>query len=313
LSIFATYGRKNSGLKYNKRIIIMVSIGSSELILNSDGSIYHLHLSPGELAHDIIVVGDPGRVPVISAYFDRIELKRQNREIFTHTGYIGKKRLSVLSTGMGTDNIDIVLNEIDALFNVDLQKRVPKKEHTPLNIIRLGTSGALQTDIKVDSMVASTHGIGLDGMLYYYRDAPTVIDTELTKAFVDQTSWNHEFPRPYVVAASEHLLKIIAHDFVRGITATAPGFYGPQGRVLRLPAKHTDLNLALTNFNASGKRIINFEMETSALYGLGRLLGHQTLTVCAIIANRITQTYSKDYQVTIKKLIETLLERMERL
>ncbi|HAH59953.1 MAG: nucleoside phosphorylase [Lentimicrobiaceae bacterium] len=291
----------------------MISIGTSELILNSDGSIYHLHLKPGELANDIIVVGDPGRVPVISAYFDSIEIKRQNREIFTHTGYIGKKRISVLSTGMGTDNIDIVLNEIDALFNIDLQKRLPKEEHTSLNIIRLGTSGSLQADIEADSMVASTHGIGLDGMLYYYRDAPSVIDAELTKAFVDQTSWNHEFPRPYVVAASEELLNMIAPGFALGMTATAPGFYGPQGRTLRLPARHSDLNLALTNFNASGKRIINFEMETSALYGLGKLLGHQTLTICAIIANRITQTYSKDYQITIKKLIETLLERMERL
>lgn len=291
----------------------MVSIGASELILNPDGSIYHLNLSPGELARDIIVVGDPGRVPVISAYFDSIEVKRQNREIFTHTGYLGKKRLSVLSTGMGTDNIDIVLNEIDALFNIDLQSRTAKKEHTPLNIIRLGTSGALQADIQVDGIVASTHGIGLDGMLYYYQDAPAVIDVELTRAFMDQTSWNNKFPHPYAVAASEKLLNTIAHDFIQGITATAPGFYGPQGRVLRLPARHADLNLALTNFKASGKRIINFEMETSALYGLGRLLGHETLTVCAIIANRITQTYSKDYKLTIKKLIETLLERMERL
>ncbi|GAB1405850.1 nucleoside phosphorylase [Lentimicrobium sp.] len=291
----------------------MVSIGSSELILNPDGSIFHLHLSPGELARDIIVVGDPGRVPVISAYFDSIELKRQNREIVTHTGSIGNKRISVLSTGMGTDNIDIVLNEIDAIFNIDLQSRTPKQQHTPLNIIRLGTSGALQEDIEVDSMVASTHGIGLDGMLYYYRDAGTVIDPQLTDAFIEQTSWNNQFPRPYVVAASERLLGLIAHDFKQGLTATAPGFYGPQGRVLRLPPRHSDLNQALTNFNADGKRIINFEMETSALYGLGKLLGHQTLTVCAIIANRISQTYSKDYKKTIVKLIETLLQRMESL
>lgn len=291
----------------------MVGIGDSELILNPDGSIYHLHLSPGELARDIIVVGDPGRVPTLSAFFDRIELKRQNREMVTHTGYIGKKRISVLSTGMGTDNIDIVLNELDALFNIDLDQRKPKDRHTSLNIIRLGTSGALQADIVVDSMVASTHGIGLDGMLHYYKDAPSVIDAELTKAFVSQTEWPDEFPRPYAVASSPGFLTTIAGDFKQGMTATAPGFYGPQGRVLRLQARHADLNQALTNFNFDGRRIINFEMETSALYGLGRLLGHETLTVCAIIANRVTQTYSKDYQATIKKLIEILLERMERL
>lgn len=288
----------------------MSRIAESELVLNPDGSIYHLKLNPNELAHDIILVGDPGRVPTISRHFDRIEVKRQNREIFTHTGYIGNKRLTVLSTGMGTDNIDIVINELDALVNIDLSLREAKPEHTKLNIIRLGTSGALQADIPVDSTVISTHGIGIDGMLYYYKDLRNIYDKAMTEAFIDQCQWDNNFPTPYAVAASDKLLGLFAAEHLSGITATAPGFYGPQGRKLRLDTAHPDLNQAIANFSFEGKRIVNFEMETSALYGLGKLLGHDTLTICAIIANRVTKTYSKDYHSTVEKLIISVLDKL---
>jgi uridine phosphorylase len=287
-----------------------MSIAESELVLNNDGSIYHLKLHPEEIARDIIVVGDPGRVPSISAYFDRIEVQRQNREIVTHTGYIGSKRLTVLSTGMGTDNIDIVLNELDALVNIDLKNRTILSNHTSLNIIRLGTSGALQPDIPVDSTVMSTHGIGIDGMLYYYSNLKDVYDREMTDAFIQQSNWDANFPRPYAVAASEKLLNLFSSGHLSGITATAPGFYGPQGRKLRLETTHPDLNEAISGFRYNGQRIVNFEMETSALYGLGKMLGHETLTICAIIANRVIKKYSSDYKITVKKLIEQVLEKL---
>ena len=288
----------------------MTRIGESELIINPDGSVYHLKLKPEELAGDIIVVGDPGRVATVSARFDRIEVMRQNREIVTHTGYIGQKRLTVLSTGMGTDNIDIVLNELDALVNIDLTKRTIKPQHTSLNIIRLGTSGALQAGVPVDSVVASTHGIGLDGMLYYYKDLARVADRTITEAFIEQTAWPDVFPRPYAVEASARLLETIGAGFIHGMTTTAPGFYGPQGRVLRLETTHPDLNSAIAGFDFNGRKVLNFEMETSALYGLGRMLGHHTLTVCAIVANRVEKTYSKDYHPVIEALIATVLERL---
>ncbi len=288
----------------------MTRIAESELVLNPDGSIYHLKLHPEELAHDIIIVGDPGRVPTITRHFDRIEVQRQNREICTHTGYIGNKRLTVLSTGMGTDNIDIVINEIDALVNIDLAKREVKQEHTKLNIIRLGTSGALQADIPVDSTVISTHGIGIDGMLYYYKDLKRIYDKAMTEAFINQCQWDNNFPTPYAVSASDKLLRLFAAEHLSGITATAPGFYGPQGRKLRLDTTHPDLNQAIADFSFEGKRIVNFEMETSALYGLGKLLGHDTLTICAIIANRVSKTYSKDYHSIVEKLVISVLEKL---
>ncbi|KAF0198875.1 MAG: uridine phosphorylase [Bacteroidetes bacterium] len=288
----------------------MSRIGESELILNADGSVYHLKLKPEDLAGNIIVVGDPGRVASVSKHFDRIEVSRQNREIVTHTGYIGEKRLTVLSTGMGTDNIDIVLNELDALVNIDLDKREAKAGHTALNIIRLGTSGALQAGIPVDSVVASTYGIGLDGMLYYYKDLAGVLDREITEEFIRQTSWPAVFPRPYAVACSPDLLNHVGKGFLQGMTATAPGFYGPQGRILRLETTHPDLNQAIGDFNLDGKKVFNFEMETSALYGLSRMLGHNALTVCAIVANRVEKKYSKDYHPVIESLIVNVLEKL---
>ncbi|MFH1119374.1 MAG: nucleoside phosphorylase [Bacteroidota bacterium] len=288
----------------------MSRIGESELILNPDGSIYHLKISPGDLAGNIIVVGDPGRVNNISKHFDRIEVTSQNRELVTHTGYIGNKRLTVLSTGMGTDNIDIVLNELDALVNIDLEKREKKPEHTSLNIIRLGTSGALQAGIPVDSVVASTYGIGLDGMLYYYKDLSKVIDREITEAFISQTAWPDVFPRPYAVACAPQLLDHIGKGLLQGMTATAPGFYGPQGRILRLETTHPDLNKAIADFELEGKKVFNFEMETSALYGLSGMLGHNALTVCVIVANRVEKKYSKDYHPAIESLIVNVLEKL---
>lgn len=288
----------------------MKRIAESELILNPDGSIYHLKLKPENIADDIIVVGDPGRVPVISAYFDSVEFKQSNREIVTHTGYIGKKRLTVLSTGMGTDNLDIVINELDAVVNIDLENRVPKKEHKALNIIRLGTSGAMQEDIPVGSYVMSTHGIGLDGLMWFYAAGKQIIDQDLTAAFLKQLNWPNDLPKAYIVAGSNSLMEKMEKGYVKGITATAPGFFGPQGRVLRLDLAYPDLNDRISAFRYENYRITNFEMETSALYGLSKALGHNAMTVCAIIANRLRKEYAKDYKSNVTALIEDLLEKL---
>jgi len=288
----------------------MSRIAESELIINPDGSIYHLHLRPEHIADDIIVVGDPQRVEIISNYFDKIEHKIYNREFVTHTGTINGKRITALATGIGTDNIDIVINELDAIVNIDLENRIPKKEHRSLNIVRLGTSGALQADIPVDSFVFSQYGLGLDGLLNFYENRDKVIDKELTEAFFEYSQWNNDLAKPYIVRGSTELEKRIADGMFKGITATAPGFYGPQGRVLRLPLMQKNINSSLENFQFKENRITNFEMETSALYGLGGMLGHNTATVCAIIANRYTKTFSQNYKQTVVKLIELLLERM---
>jgi uridine phosphorylase len=285
-------------------------IAPSELILNPDGSIYHLKLKPEHIAQNIIVVGDPGRVELISAKFDNIENKIQNREFITHTGFYKGKRITVIATGIGTDNIDIVLNELDAAVNIDLEKRIVKEKHTQLNIVRIGTSGALQKDIPVDSFVASTYGLGFDGLLPFYKGLAAINEKELIDEFILQTNWNTEFNRPYMVKGSDELIQKIAFDFHQGITATANGFYGPQGRKLRLELQQKDLNELLNKFTYKNHRITNFEMETSALYGLGKLLGHKTCTVCAIVANRMAQQYSKDYKSAVDKLINIVLERL---
>jgi len=282
----------------------------SELIINSDGSIYHLKLQPEQIADTIIVVGDPDRVPEVSKYFDTIETKVQNREIVTHTGFFNNKRLSVLSTGMGTDNIDIVMNELDALVNIDFKTRSQKNKLTALNIIRLGTSGAIQPDIPTDAVAISVAGLGLDGLLNFYRIDKDILNVKLTDAFIKHVDWNKNLPKPYAVEGSKFLLDKIGKDFYQGITATAPGFYGPQGRVLRLGIQNPELNEKMQTFNFNGERIINFEMETSALYGLGGLLGHNMITVCAVIANRVNNTYNKDYKKVIESLIKTVLERL---
>lgn len=285
-------------------------IEESELIVNNDNSIYHLHITAEQLADDIIVVGDPQRVELISSYFDTIEYKVHNREFITHTGYYNGKRLTVLATGIGTDNIDIVMNELDAVVNIDLKARQIKKQHRSLNIVRLGTSGALQESIPVDSFVFSSYGLGLDGLLNFYKGRNSVIESDMTEAFYKFANWNIDLPKPYIVKASSKLEKLLSKGMIKGITATSPGFYGPQGRVLRLGLENEGLNKSLESFIFDDNIVTNFEMETSALYGLGRMLGHNTATVCAIIANRYNRTFSKDYQITVKKLIEVVLNRM---
>ena len=288
----------------------MERIAESELVLNQDGSIYHLNLLPENIAETIILVGDQGRVEKVSKHFDVIEFSTQKREFITHTGRIGSKRLTVLSTGIGTDNVDIVLNELDALVNIDLQKRIPKEETKSLNLIRLGTSGSLQEDLPVDSYLLSTHGIGFDGVFNYYEKSAEIEDTELTDAFMLQTDWKSTFPRPYIVEGSESLFNLLKDGTEHGMTATANGFYGPQGRQLRLKPTIPDLNERLSKFSYNGQRITNFEMETSALFGIGKALGHECATVCAIIANRYRKEYSKNHDLTIEQLISFVVERV---
>lgn len=287
----------------------MRQIPDSELIINPNGSIFHLHLLPEQIADTILLVGDPGRVNQVSQKFDHIEHKVENREFVTHTGTFKGKRISVLSTGIGTDNIDIVINELDALVNIDLKSRMLKEEKKSLNLIRIGTSGALQEDIQVDSFVISAFGLGMDGLLNFYRHHWPETDS-LRLDFLKQTQWPDSFNTPYLVRGSDQLREKIGSGMTSGITATACGFYGPQGRILRLGLHMPDLNERLTNFKSDNWRITNFEMETSALFGLSSLLGHQSTTVCAIIANRIRKEYSKNYKIAVNNLIDTVLERI---
>lgn len=288
----------------------MKRLKDTELILNKEGAIYHLNLIPENLADTIIIVGDPGRVSTISNHFDHIEFKGQNREIKTHTGRIGQKRLTVLSTGMGPDNIDIVLNELDALVNIDLQNKTIKADHKSLNIVRLGTSGAVQKDIPVDSFVMSKYGLGLDGLMNFYQMPDELLESEMCESLIQQTNWPEKLAAPYIVKCSDELANKIGFDILQGITVTAPGFYGPQGRSLRMKLQFPDFNQKLESFRFQDERILNFEMETSALYGLGRSLGHNVLTVCAIIANRVSGKYSSNHLIPINKLIELLLDRL---
>lgn len=278
--------------------------------MNPDGSVYHLKLKPEHVAPNVIVVGDQGRVELISQHFEKIEHKIQNREFLTNTGYYRGQRITVLSTGIGTDNIDIVINELDAAVNIDLEKRVEKEKHTALNIVRLGTSGALQEDIPVDTFVASAFGLGFDGLLHFYRYDEGLTETAMEDAFMKHTAWNKRLARPYIVEGSDDLLKQVAADLRKGITATAHGFFGPQGRELRIPLAFPELNDKMAAFSHNGQHITNFEMETSALYALGRILGHNTLTVCNIIANRARKEYSENYQESVKKMIGYVLDKL---
>lgn len=285
----------------------MNPIASSELILNARGAVYHLDLRPEEIASTIITVGDPDRVRAVSKYFDSIEVQQQHREFISHTGYIGKKRITVLSSGIGPDNIDIVLNELDALANIDLENRLPKSVHQSLNIIRLGTSGSLQADIPVDSFVASTHGLGIDNLLHFYRHQQNEEENQLIQSFVTHTQIQHQTGLPYISSAAPSLLKHFGTNFHHGITVTCPGFYGPQGRVLRMGLKNPDLVNRLTGFRFGAHRISNFEMETAAIYGLGRLMGHQCLALNVIVANRVTQQFSPNAPAQIDQLIQQFL------
>ncbi|GEC80025.1 nucleoside phosphorylase [Flavobacterium aquatile] len=287
-------------------------IQSSELILNPDGSVYHLNLKPENIAHDIIFVGDQNRVEKITKNFDLIEFSQQKREFKTQTGLYKGKRITVMSTGIGPDNIDIVMNELDALVNIDLETRMPKETLTSLNIIRIGTSGSLQDDIPVDSFVMSTFGLGLDNMLRSYL-IDTVSNSEMEDAFIKHTNWDLRKGKPYVISCSEKLEKIIESDKMhKGITATAGGFYGPQGRVLRLNIQDEELNSKMDNFEFEENRITNLEMETGAIYGLGKLLGHECLSLNAIIANRASGTFSEDPYKAVDELIAYTLDKLSK-
>ena len=288
----------------------MSRIGESELIINENGSIFHLHLKPENIGDNIILVGDQDRVDMVSKYFDSIDFEIQNREFRTHTGMYNGKRITVLSTGIGTDNIDIVVNELDALVNIDLMKRIPKKEHKSLNLVRIGTSGALQEDIPVDTPVISEISIGFDGLLNFYANRSNLGNEDIEEAFKKFTNWNEKLTSPYFVNASDYLVEKIGFDMIKGMTISAPGFYGPQGRVLRIEVQDPDLNQKITDFEYNGKKITNFEMESSAIAGLSKLLGHNALTVCSIIANRIRKEFSQNYKIGVDKLIKTVLDRL---
>ena len=285
-------------------------IQSSELILNPDGSVYHLNLKPENIAHNIIFVGDQNRVEKITQFFDSIEFSTQKREFKTQTGIYKGKRLTVMSTGIGPDNIDIVINELDALVNIDLETRKPKEKLTSLNIIRIGTSGSLQKDIPVDSFVMSKFGLGLDNMLRSYL-IDKITSYAIEEAFLNHTNWDIRKGKPYVVKCSEKLEKLIESDKIfKGITATAGGFYGPQGRVLRLEIQDPELNHKMDNFNFDDNRITNLEMETAAIYGLSALLGHHALSLNAIIANRASGTFSEDPYKAVDELIAYTLNKI---
>jgi uridine phosphorylase len=285
-------------------------IQSSELILNPDGSVYHLNLKPEHIAQDIIFVGDQNRVEKITQFFESIEFSTQKREFKTQTGYYKGKKMTVKSTGIGPDNIDIVMNELDALVNIDVETRKPKDKLVSLNIIRIGTSGSLQADIPCDSMVMSKYGLGLDNMLRSYL-IDDISEKAMEDAFIKQTDWDLKKGRPYVISCSETLEKRIESDQIhKGFTGTAGGFYGPQGRVLRLEIQDADLNRKMDSFEFEGIKMTNLEMETAAIYGLGKLLGHNCLSLNAIIANRATGTFSEDPYKAVDELIAYALMKL---
>lgn len=284
-------------------------LASSELVLNPDGSIYHLNLLPGDIATTVITVGDPERVDRVATHFDSIEVSKHKREFKTVTGSYKGKRLTVISTGIGTDNIDIVFNELDALVNIDFNTRTIKKKHTPLTMVRIGTSGAIQPAIPIDSFLISEKAIGFDNLLHFYGNT-TFLDLRFVEAFVNHTQWNPNKSTPYVTAADTDLVSRFfkSKEFQKGITATNVGFYGPQGRVVRLALQDASLNDKLASFQYKNQTITNLEMETSGIYGLAVLLGHRAVSLNAILANRVTGAFSKQPEETIEKLILKTLE-----
>lgn len=283
---------------------------ASELILNADGSIYHLNLLPEDISDTIIVVGDQNRVAQVSKYFDTIEVKKEKREFKSHTGAINGKRITVLSTGIGTDNIDIVLNELDALANIDFQTRTLKKEFKQLKIVRIGTSGAIQNDIPVDSILLSDYALGFDGVLHFYQ-SESILDEDFAQSFVDHTNWSSKKPWPYLVKCDKNLRERLISNRIRcGVTVTNSGFYGPQGRVLRLNLQDADFNAKMEGFEHKGLKITNLEMESSAIYGLSKLLGHQAVSLNCIIANRVLGEFSKNPAQTIDNLIQYTLNKL---
>ena len=287
-----------------------MKIAESELILNADGSIYHLNLLPEDIANTIITVGDPDRVAYVSRYFDSIEVKKGKREFITHTGYLNKKRISVISTGIGTDNVDIVINELDALVNLDFKKRTVKSKITSLDIIRIGTSGAIQPEIPVDDFLISEFAVGFDSLLHFYQ-SKHIQHADIREAIIKHTNWHSDKSKPYVVKFNETLgEKFISGLTHLGFTATNVGFYGPQGRKLRIDVEDIQLNDKLSAFNFFGKRITNMEMETAGIYGLAQLLGHNAISMNCIIANRPAGTFSKNPEKAVKDLIEYTLEKI---
>ena len=287
-----------------------MQLSASELILNADNSIYHLNLLPEDLAETVIVVGDLNRVPLVSRYFDTLELEKGKREFITHTGTLNGTRISVVSTGIGTDNIDIVMNELDALVNIDFETRTIKNDKTSLDIIRIGTSGGIQPDIKTDSFLLSEYAIGFDNVLHFY-ESEHIQHPEMQLAFIDHSEWSVFKSIPYVVESDLQLTEKLRSDSViLGFTGTNVGFYGPQGRRLRLLLEDNDLNSKLSSFEYNGMRITNLEMETSAIYGLAKLMGHRAASMNCILANRSTGQFSKDPVKTIDSLIKYTLEKL---
>ncbi len=284
----------------------------SELIITSRGSVYHMDLKPENVGDYVILVGDPDRVKEVSKHFDSIEFKTQNREFITHTGMLGNKKITALSTGIGTDNIDIVLNELDAAINIDLQTREEKPEKRKLNLIRIGTTGSIQPTLDVDEYIASAYVIGLDGLLNYYKYNKSIEQMDIIDQFIWQTGYPYIFAKPYVFRASETLLKMMKEKCQTGITITAPGFYAPQGRQLRYELMNPELIDNYTKFRYGALKATNLEMEASALYGLGNILGHNVCTVCAVVANRINKTFSKDGHAAVDGLIKFVLESIAK-
>ncbi len=290
-----------------------MAIKESELLINKDGSIYHINLKPEDIADTIILVGDQDRVKMVASFFSSIELEKHKREFYTITGIFNKKRVTVLSTGIGTDNIDIVVNELDALVNIDLETREIKKAKRSLNFIRIGTSGGLQSELIPGSYIVSESSIGFDGMLNYYDGITSITDLQFEKEFKAHTNWNPRLSAPYLVDSSKELTdKLVGEKYHHGITISSNGFYGPQGRILRLDTADNKLNDKIQSFSYQGRRISNYEMESSALHGLAKMLGHKATTVCLIIANRVTKNSVSDYHPLMKELVFDVLEKINK-
>lgn len=292
----------------------MRTIPSSELIINGDGSIFHLHIRPENLADTVILVGDPGRVELVASYFDSTECNIASREFHTITGTYKGKRISVISTGIGTDNIDIVVTELDALTNIDFATRTEKPVKKSLTLLRLGTSGALQPDLPLGCFLFSRTSVGFDGLLNFYKGRNDVCDLAIEKAFTEYVDWNPLLAKPYFIDADNSLFELFKDHTTEGITISAPGFYGPQGRWVRIePSTGVEFNHTIESFRYNGRRITNYEMESSALAGLSALMGHKAATICTIIAQRVAQDAATDYKPFVRKMIEMALERLATL
>ncbi|HOY38856.1 MAG TPA: nucleoside phosphorylase [Bacteroidales bacterium] len=288
----------------------MKKIADSELILNTDGTIFHLHLLPHQIADDILLVGDQGRVDMISKHFEKLETRVQNREFVTQTGVYNGKRITVISTGIGTDNIDIVVNELDALVNIDMQSRTEKPEKKSLNFIRIGTSGGMQPYLNAGDFLVSDTAIGFDGLLNFYHDSQRVCRSDYEESLISYLNYHTALPRPYVVDADKTMIDMLGEGLHHGVTISAPGFYGPQGRELRLGLVDPDINSKISAYRFGKEKITNYEMESSAIFGLSKMLGHKAVTVCVIIASRFNKTALPDYKPKVEELVQLVLDRI---